>query len=51
MQTELTEIKKWLGIYVNPKNYYEFKRAEKALLKVHDKYGTIDINQIKQLVR
>ena len=50
MQTELTDIKKWLSIYTNPKSEKEFNEAFKHLKKVHDKYGTIDINQIKQLI-
>jgi hypothetical protein len=50
MQTELTEIKKWWYMYTNPKTTKEFYKAEKELLKVHNKYGTIDINIIKQLI-
>lgn len=50
MRTELTDIVKWTNIYKNPKTYEDFKKAEKELLKVHDKYGTIDINTIKQLI-
>ncbi len=50
MRTELTDIVKWTNMYRNPKSYEEFKKAERALLKVHDKYGTIDVNQIKQLI-
>ena len=50
METEITTIKKWLGVYKNPRTYEDFKKAEKELLKVHDKYGTIDINTIKQLI-
>ena len=42
MQTELTDIQKWLTIYNNPKSEQEFNNAFK--------YGTIDINQIKQLI-
>lgn len=51
MRTELTDISKWTKIYNNPKSYEEFKRAERELLKVHDKYGTIDVNIIKQLIQ
>lgn len=50
MKTELTDIARWTNAYRNPKNYEEFKKAERALLKVHDKYGTIDINIIKSLI-
>jgi len=51
MRTELTDIKKWLGMYSNPKSTAEFNKAERELAKVYSKYGTIDINIIKQLVR
>lgn len=50
MQTELTDIQKWLRIYNNPKSAAEFEKAIKELQKVHDKYGTIDINTIKSLI-
>jgi len=50
MQTELTEIKKWWSMYTNAKTEKEFYKAEKELQKVHKKYGTIDINIIKQLI-
>lgn len=51
MRTELTEIQKLLNMYFNPRNEQEFTKAMNALLKVHSKYGTIDINQIKQLIK
>lgn len=50
MENEIATIQKWQRVYKNPKTYEQFKRAEKELLKVHDKYGTIDINIIKQLI-
>lgn len=50
MKTELTDIKKWLGMYNNPRTTAEFNRAEKELAKVHRKYGTVDISIIKQLI-
>jgi hypothetical protein len=50
MQTELTDIQKWLTIYNNPKSEQQWEQAFQKLKKVHDKYGTIDINQIKQLI-
>jgi hypothetical protein len=50
MQTELTDIQKWWKMYTNPKTSAEFYKAEKELLKVKEKYGTIDINIIKQLI-
>lgn len=50
MRTELTDLKKYLSMYRNPKNEREFNVAQRELKKVHDKYGTIDINIIKQLI-
>lgn len=50
MITEISEIKKWIAIYKNPRTEAEFSSAMKALGKVHKKYGTIDINIIKQLI-
>ena len=49
MRTELTDIKKWVAMYSNPKSKQEFDVAQKELKKVHNKYGTIDISIIKQL--
>lgn len=49
MRTELTDIKKWVAMYSNPKSNQEFKLAERELEKVHNKYGTIDVSIIKQL--
>lgn len=50
MRTEITEIKKWIRVYNDPSSRTEFERARKELLKVHDKYGTIDVNIINQLI-
>ena len=50
MRTELTDISKWLYMYSNPKSEAEFNRAERELNKVHNKYGTIDLSIIKQLI-
>jgi len=50
MRTEITEIQRWWRMYTNPKTSAEFYKAEKELLKVQEKYGTIDINIIKQLI-
>lgn len=50
MQTELTDIKKWTDTYLNPPTEQAWKNAYEKLKKVHDKYGTIDINQIKSLI-
>lgn len=50
MRTELTDIQKWLSMYTNPKTEAEFNQASKQLSKVHSKYGTIDIQTIKQLI-
>jgi hypothetical protein len=51
MKTEITDIKKWIGIYTNPKTWQEFDVAQRELKKVHNKYGTIDISIIKQLIQ
>ena len=51
MRTELTDIKRWLHVYNNPKSEREFNKAERELKKVHNKYGTIDISIIKQLIQ
>lgn len=50
MRTEITDIKKWLAMYSRPKSTREFNVAERELKKVHNKYGTIDISIIKQLI-
>ena len=50
MRTEITDIKKWIGMYTNPNSEQEFDVAQRKLKKVHNKYGTIDINIIKQLI-
>jgi hypothetical protein len=48
---EITHIKKWLRIYSNPSSVSDFNKSFKELKKVHDKYGTIDINIIKSLIQ
>lgn len=48
--TEITEIVKWLRVYRNPGSLKEFNKAFAYLKKVHDKYGTVDINIIKSLI-
>lgn len=50
MRTELTDIQKWVRVYNNPTSESEWTKALKALEKVHNKYGTIDISIIKQLI-
>ena len=50
MRTELTDIQKWISMYTNPKTNAEWNEAFKQLSKVHSKYGTIDIQTIKQLI-
>ena len=51
MRTELTDIQKWVRLYNNPTNEKEFTNALRELSKVHKKYGTIDINIIKELIK
>jgi hypothetical protein len=50
MRTEITDIQKWLREYNNPTSQSEWTKAMRELEKVHNKYGTIDINIIKQLI-
>ncbi len=50
MRTELTDIQKWLQQYNNPTSQDEWLKAMRELEKVHNKYGTIDISIIKQLI-
>lgn len=50
MSTELTDIQKWLRIYKSPGSFLAYRKALMELEKVHDKYGTIDINIIKSLI-
>lgn len=51
MRTELTDIQKWVRLYNNPTSEQEFANALRELSKVHRKYGTIDINIIKELIK
>jgi len=51
MITEITELRKYIKIYNNPPNDKAFAKAEKHLMKVHESYGTIDINTIKNLIK
>lgn len=53
MKTELERIKEAVKVY---EGYYwrthkEWLEAERYLLTVHDQYGTIDTNIIKELTR
>ena len=53
MRTEIQRIQEAVKVY---EGYYwrthkEWLEAEKYLLKVHDQYGTIDTNIIKQLTK
>jgi hypothetical protein len=50
MRTEITDIQKWVREYNYPTSQSEWEKALKELEKVHKKYGTIDINIIKQLI-
>ena len=53
MKTELQQIAKANSIYqgYTESSHAEWVDAERYLLTVHDRYGTIDINTIKQLIR
>ncbi len=50
MRTEITDIAKWIRVYNNPTSESEFNKAMRELKKVHNKYGTIEISIIKQLI-
>jgi hypothetical protein len=50
VKTEIGAIQEALHAYYNTRNEREFQAAEKFLVKVHNKYGTIDINIIKSLL-
>ncbi len=50
MRTELNEIQFWTRKYYNPGSFMEYNKAFTYLKKIHDKYGTIDINIIKSLI-
>ncbi len=51
MKTEITKLTDAWRAYTNPTSEAAFYAAEKVLLKFHNKYGTIDIPTIKQLIR
>lgn len=51
MITEIQKLKKFRNQYENEENDDRFKEAEEYLRKVYDKYGTININQIKNLIK
>lgn len=50
MTTEITDIQKWIRQYNNPTSEKEWENARAKLAKVHDKYGTVDVSIIKQLI-
>ena len=51
MKTELTEIQRMERIYETTIDPHQFDVAERYLLKVHDKYGTIDVKIIKEIIK
>lgn len=50
MSTEITDIQRWIRQYNNPASEKEFENARVNLVKVHKKYGTVDVSIIKQLI-
>jgi hypothetical protein len=50
MRTEITDIQTWLREYNYPTSQSEWVKAMHELEKVHNKYGTIDLSTIKQLI-
>jgi len=51
MKTELTEIQDQLHTYMYSNSQEEIDSAEAYLKKVHKKYGTVDVVQIKNIIR
>ena len=51
MITEITLLRRMIYLYKYPANKQEFERARMHLNKVHNKYGTIDISIIQQLIK
>lgn len=53
MRTELSDIKLATAIYEGHRSatFEQWQNAETYLKKVHDKYGTIEINLIKSLIK
>ena len=53
VRTEIDKIREATLIYEGKKyaTLDQWKNAETYLLKVHDKYGTIDIQIIKDIIR
>mgnify|MGYP000006910441 CR=1 FL=1 len=51
MKTELTEITNQLHTYMHSNNQEEIDRAEVYLKKIHNKYGTVDVVQIKNIIK
>lgn len=50
-KTEIDDIQYWIMAYCNPRSMTEFEKAEKELQKVYEKYGTIDLSLIKELIK
>tara|TARA_R100001460_G_scaffold26850_1_gene54372 strand:- start:288 stop:443 length:156 start_codon:yes stop_codon:yes gene_type:complete len=51
MKTELTEINEQLKTYLYSNNQEQIDCAEVYLRNVHRKYGTVDIVQIKNIIK
>jgi len=51
METELTEINKQLNTYLHSANQEQIDCAEVYLRNVHRKYGTVDTQIIKNIIR
>ena len=51
MKTELTLLKKYINQYENASIMEDFEEAENYLCKVHDKYGTINVAAIRNLIK
>lgn len=50
MKTEIQELKKYRHQYENAQSDYKFEQAQEYLGKVYDKYGTIEIVEIQNLI-
>ena len=51
METELTEINNQLKTSLYSNNKEQIDYAENYLRNVHKRYGTVDVKQIKNIIR
>jgi len=51
IKTEITELIKFRNQYENATTEARFIEAEEYLCKVHDKFGTIEVSAIRNLIK